>query len=290
MARIQITPSELLAQSTEMENLKRQYETLFQQVNNILKNVNENWSPNLANNFAGKITAAQSCFSKIAEMLGTGAELTKGSAESFASIDKQLAAKFFNEKSSTAGGGGAASSGGGNFGGGSGGGRFTDSATDTGDYLTDSRNSAGKALEQIEEWRNTDAGKGAEFFYDLFGKTIGDNGTFGTAKSAWDITTDIITGDVGWDTAEAAVDVLDTTSIGVFGNTVEYVHENIDTLNGINDRMMKELMEGDLLGFAAATGEGFLMIGKGVVDVIATPVKKLVETGEAVIDWISSWF
>lgn len=91
MAKLQLTPAELLAQSTELINLKSQYDSLFSGTQSILNDVNQNWSENLANNFSGKInTAMQSC-TQISNMLSQGASAARTSALTFQSVDKQLA-------------------------------------------------------------------------------------------------------------------------------------------------------------------------------------------------------
>ena len=63
--KIQLTPSELLAQSTEMKSLQADYDNLFGAVNGILTGINSSWSPNLSNNFTGKIDSARSAFSTL---------------------------------------------------------------------------------------------------------------------------------------------------------------------------------------------------------------------------------
>ncbi len=83
MADIQLTPEELLSQSTEMFNLQNEYQSLFQQVKNSLEGINSSWSPNLASNFSGKITSAQNSFSSIINMFGNGANAAKASALRF---------------------------------------------------------------------------------------------------------------------------------------------------------------------------------------------------------------
>lgn len=91
MGKIELTPSELLNQSAEMNSLAGQYESLFSGVSSILNDVNANWSANLANNFGGKMKTAQSSFSNVTSMLKNGAEAARTSAENFQSIDSQLA-------------------------------------------------------------------------------------------------------------------------------------------------------------------------------------------------------
>lgn len=94
MARIVLTPSELLAQSTELSSLTNEYERLFSGVAGILTNLNDNWSQALSNNFSSKIISAQSSFSSIVELLGNGAATARTSAETFQSVDSLLGQKF----------------------------------------------------------------------------------------------------------------------------------------------------------------------------------------------------
>lgn len=91
MAKIQLTPAELMSQGTEMEALKFQYENMFKGVENILNDTNSNWSENLSRNFSWKIKTAQNSFDKIIEMLQFGALAAQNSAATFENIDIQLA-------------------------------------------------------------------------------------------------------------------------------------------------------------------------------------------------------
>lgn len=91
MAKIKLEPSVLLTQAGEMESLGSSYEGLFSQVSSILNQANSNWSPNLANNFAGKISSAQKSFAGVVEMLDYGATAARTSARNFESIDSYIA-------------------------------------------------------------------------------------------------------------------------------------------------------------------------------------------------------
>lgn len=97
MAKIKLTPSELIAQGAEMNGLKSQYENLFLSVEGILQAVNQNWSANLSNNFSGKLKAAQDSFAGITVMLQNGAQAAVNSAGSFESLDSQLASMMMGQ-------------------------------------------------------------------------------------------------------------------------------------------------------------------------------------------------
>jgi hypothetical protein len=88
---VQLTPSDLRAQAAEMAALRSSYEALFASVSSILSSSNDSWSPNLAHNFAGKITSAQKGFSGITDVLLWGQNAANSSAEGFESIDSALA-------------------------------------------------------------------------------------------------------------------------------------------------------------------------------------------------------
>ena len=90
MALIKLDAAELKYQASEMTALGTEYEHLFSSVSSVLKDVNNNWSPNLANNFSGKIASAQKGFSNVVEMLNFGAEAANSSAESFGNIDTEI--------------------------------------------------------------------------------------------------------------------------------------------------------------------------------------------------------
>ncbi|MGN1141074.1 MAG: WXG100 family type VII secretion target [Oliverpabstia sp.] len=91
MAKIKLTPEELLAQSTEMASIQSEFETLFSQVTSSLNSLNESWSEALASNFSGKITAAQKSFSSVAEMMANGAAAARVGANTFSEPGAVLA-------------------------------------------------------------------------------------------------------------------------------------------------------------------------------------------------------
>ncbi len=88
--KIQLSPEELLSQSQEMSSLCEEFAALFQKNTAILKQVNDNWSSNLAANFAAKIQSVQRSGSAIVEMLGTGAKTAQNSAVGLADTDQSL--------------------------------------------------------------------------------------------------------------------------------------------------------------------------------------------------------
>lgn len=100
--KIQLTPAELLAQSTEMLALEQEFASLFQKTESLLGQVNSDWSANLANNFAGKITSAQKACSSIINMLDGGAKIAETSANTMDSVD-QLLKKAINGESTAEG-------------------------------------------------------------------------------------------------------------------------------------------------------------------------------------------
>ncbi len=93
--KIQLTPAELLAQSAEMLALEQEFASLFQKTDSLLGQVNSDWSANLANNFAGKISSAQKACSSIINMLDGGARIAETSANTMDSVD-QLLTKAIN--------------------------------------------------------------------------------------------------------------------------------------------------------------------------------------------------
>ncbi|MBS6194530.1 MAG: WXG100 family type VII secretion target [Clostridiales bacterium] len=91
MAKIKLTPEELLAQSTEMASIQSEFETLFSQVTSCLNSLNGSWSDALASNFSGKITAAQRSFSSVAEMMANGSAAARVGANTFSEPGAVLA-------------------------------------------------------------------------------------------------------------------------------------------------------------------------------------------------------
>ena len=89
--KIQLTPSELQQQASQMASLSDEYNQLFDGVLSDLNSVNGNWSPNLANNFAGKITSAQNKFKYIPDILTSGAAVANLAAINYENTDSLMA-------------------------------------------------------------------------------------------------------------------------------------------------------------------------------------------------------
>ena len=79
-----VTPEILAGQSAQMASLRSDYESLFASVSSLLTEINGSWSPNMANNFAGKIQSAQKSFSNVVGMLGNGSSAAKAASQIFA--------------------------------------------------------------------------------------------------------------------------------------------------------------------------------------------------------------
>lgn len=83
MAEIVLTPEMLIAQSTQMQTLAGEFESLFSQTTNVLHGMNDSWSENIATNFVSKILLAQQSFSSITNMLNNGSAAARFGALSF---------------------------------------------------------------------------------------------------------------------------------------------------------------------------------------------------------------
>ena len=90
---IALTPEVLKGQAGEMRSLMGEYQNLFSSITGTLKNTNNNWSPNLANNFAGKIESTRKGFDNIINVLDYGQKNALASAEGFENLDKTYANK-----------------------------------------------------------------------------------------------------------------------------------------------------------------------------------------------------
>jgi len=88
--KIKLSPTELRGLASQMVSLSGEYDNLFDNVISDLKQTNGNWSSNLANNFAGKITSAQGQFKHIPDMLSSGAAVATLSANSYEDTDSLL--------------------------------------------------------------------------------------------------------------------------------------------------------------------------------------------------------
>ena len=280
MANIKLTPEELLSQGEMMENLRNEYEQLFFGVSNILEQTNENWSENLAHNFAGKIASAQKSFSGIVEMLQFGADAAKNSATSFQSIDESLSSKMSAEDkaaASTAGGGGHSAAGGGGGAYGSGDGMGSRGGNEsTGDTLRRIQQN----YEDLPDWFKEQAA-----------------GIVGRDEKEIDLllrtAADISNGEVNAKTLQLAADIVikDSIKAKAIKNAIDIVVNRKGTtgqLMDISDHYGRLAVEaghrGDLgeafvnLGKQNLTGLGGILWGTGeimgslVVDAFETPV------------------
>lgn len=91
---LELTPALLLEQSQEMNSLKAAYDNLFGNITSELQGINSSWSELLANNFSGKIGAAQKTFLGSLTMLENSASAAKIVADTFADADTGWAAKL----------------------------------------------------------------------------------------------------------------------------------------------------------------------------------------------------
>lgn len=87
---LELTPELLMQQSQEMMTLKTQYETLFDNLLKDLQGMNASWSPNLSNNFSGKISSAQKGFAGVAKMLENGSYAAILAAHDLGGMDTTL--------------------------------------------------------------------------------------------------------------------------------------------------------------------------------------------------------
>lgn len=178
---IQLSPEELLAQSAEMSSLQAEYENLFSGVGTILGNINESWSPNLANNFIGKIGTAKNAFLNLTSLLQQGAALAMSSARSFTTADKANAALVSGAENMLSG---LAGAGIGSF-----------SASHSGssgmwDKWEAQINAAGESL----DWLDGQYDKIPESLRKRIEELIPDD-----AEAAWRVTKAIVRGDYSWD-------------------------------------------------------------------------------------------
>ncbi|MGN0555260.1 MAG: WXG100 family type VII secretion target [Candidatus Fimenecus sp.] len=98
---IKLTPELLKTQGEKLGEISDSYRTTLKQVDRVLKQVNNNWSYRLANNFGTKIHSVAKSSEKLVTLLEQSSAAAINAGESFTSIDSQLA-KFIggNGKSS----------------------------------------------------------------------------------------------------------------------------------------------------------------------------------------------
>jgi uncharacterized protein YukE len=244
--KIQLTPGELQAQAKEMNTLKEEYSSLFSGVTSELRTINSNWSPNLANNFCGKITSAQKTFEQVTDMLGNGATVADNCAVSFASVDSELS-KMFN-------------------------GGLAEGAKSFGDAF----------IERLKEAPN-DIKSAADFFdwieemYNQFPDITKDaikKACPGNLKEAYELTSDLFQGDLSVENIYSVLEYVtdNSTTCKVIVSTCKWFTENYDKYSqmsaDLEDAVTNEILEGDLLGAVTEIAEGFIDgVGGGVIEV-----------------------
>ncbi len=262
--KIQLTPEELLGQSQEMLSLQKDYESLFQETDALLNRINGNWSANLANNFAGKIASAQKGFRQICSMLEQGGNLAAASANTFASIDTLLGKAMAGEG---AGGQvlGASATAGGDAGSSQGAAMAAQPSGNLFGSVKEDWKQAGSALEWLHELYETNVPE--ELREDL--KALGKKALGGQIFSAYDVTYDIITGNVDMDTFfTGAKAVLGGTKGGALKGAYEYALEVQEKDVQYTQRSIDELVSGNVVTGLFNMGASFIdEIGTGVIDI-----------------------
>lgn len=248
--KIQLTPQELLAQSQEMKSLQKEYETLFRQSETLLGQVNKNWSANLANNFSGKLLSAQQGFRQITSMLEAGGRLAAESARGFESIDSLLEKQngpdsplslLLRGAMPDAAAGASV---------------FADALGGMAGQAKSDWERAGGALEELEKLYESMP----EDYKSLFGmarkKLVPKK-----LDASYEITKDILTGEVSWDTAKhAGKAVLGGTNYSIIKKAVE---EALDPETRKKDAAYVEagaaqLKEGNVLSCLTLMGGSFV--------------------------------
>lgn len=260
MGKIQLTPSELMAQSSEMASLKAEYEVFFQDVSQILGQVNMNWSANLSNNFEGKITSAKNSFIQINNMLQLGADVAAKSASGFSNVDDLLSKQFFGmtEDGNVPLPGVSVD--------------FF-SITGLGGELNTSWRDAGEAARWLEELRETEVGKTFEDWYDIAADILSEETELGQIKKAYEITSDILSGDVGWDTAKTAVEAItDSPKVDAVLKVIDICTDEtgyyVQRGNALEAKAFEQLKQGNIVGGTYTLLQEFVeVVGKGTVDV-----------------------
>lgn len=267
--KIKLTPGELLTQAAEMTTLQESFSTLFSSVAQELNKVNTNWSPNLSNNFQGKINSAQQSFSQITQELMNGAKVANTCATTFESVDSALAKLYGGDFSIGTASGTILES------------RTTDSFMDVVEQslagLPEDMQTAGEVLGWIEDqigklpdWVTS----GVENFWDIFIPADCEQlkNDLETLKEAYGITSDILQGEFNLKSAwDAASKILKkNTKLAVICETINYTFETGLARNEeMEQQMYAQLEEGDILGAVLDGAEGFIdTIGGGVIEVL----------------------
>jgi len=257
--RIKLTPAELMSQAMQMRTLEEEFSTLFSGVVTELNKVNGNWSPNLAHNFASKITSAQTKFTHISQMLLDGAKVAEHSARSFESVDSALA-KLYSGVSDAVSGAGSAVSGAASY---------VAGAVDNinwsafGDFFKDQWND----LKQDAQ----DAGDFLAWIEENYGNmpreaqgvcnVIIDLVIPGSLKKAYGATSDILQGEFTAESGWGLLKYVCSQNPYVSGtlNAIEYTFTTgLEREAEMNASIEAQLQEGDILGVVMEGAEGFV--------------------------------
>lgn len=241
--RIIITPAELQAQSAELRGLEGAYSDLFSGVSAELRQINGNWSPNLAHNFEGKINSAQNTFAQITQDLRNGAYVANTCAVTFQSVDSELS-KLYATGESTAGG--------------------TGILADALHGIPENVKSSAEVLEWLEK-------RYEEVPREL--KGVVNMVVPGTLKSAYKFVSDLLQGELTWDSFLDVGRTVTSPSPYLLSvvETLEYTFDKgLARSDEMEKQMMAQLKEGDILGVVVDGAEGFIdtIIG-GTVECLA---------------------
>lgn len=297
MGKIELTPAELLEQSHEMIQIKNQYELIFKNVSNVLKEVNENWSDNLANNFGGKISAAQKSFEKIEVMLQVGSDIAQQSANAFQNADSNLAkisdmledvCRNIIMKNPTAH---------------TGDNHLILTKTDIAEILANVEKGMEKFIEEskggstlifdfIDDWAETKEGETFEAGYDLIDELLDEYSPLGKLKDAYDIAKDILKEGIDFETGTDVFSLFDNFGLGktykpymtAFWETMSVVTNPetsyIKRSYELQDMATEAMLDGEIITGLKYLGASFVEgVGKGVVDVGCKMIDGVLKVG-----------
>lgn len=256
--KIQLTPSELQSQANEMKSLQAEYVSLFGGVTGELNKVNTNWSPNLANNFSGKITSAQKSFTQVTQMLMDGAEVADTCAVTFESVDSQLSKKMYCEDGK-------------------------ESKTEFGDVVKDIAQGDIEGLQDIFNFIDDKYDSIPEPVRNLIKNYLLKKVKHGDVaiKDIYDILDDIVTGNFSWGTVSDIIgvgaDVAGNKSsfIQSLKTTLKIMPTYLEKANKLDDKIDAYVADGNVFGavFTGIIGEGTTII-QGATDGICKIIDK----------------